>query len=197
MMSFPFKETPISNKAFNLKVKVNAKVVSRVLNKLKRITPEAIVSEASKKSSPLHRYFEWDDTKAAHAYRLSQARNLVLSIGIETDGNFMRSYTSVVVNSERFYLPTEVVSKSPQLVDQVLQSIFSELLFWKAKHQRYEKFFSGIFGEIDIAEAKLKERYGKKEAGKREGRSRHKDKYPTNKKASRDDNNYRRLTASR
>jgi len=32
-----------------------------------------VVDEARKKNSPLHPYFNWDDTKAAHQYRLWRA----------------------------------------------------------------------------------------------------------------------------
>lgn len=41
------------------------------------LTPEQVVEAASDPQSPLHSYFEWDDTEAARKYRLVQARELL------------------------------------------------------------------------------------------------------------------------
>lgn len=48
-----------------------------------RLTPEAVVQEAKSKDSPLHDCFEWDQRKAAHQYRIWQARELITSIKVE------------------------------------------------------------------------------------------------------------------
>jgi len=42
-----------------------------------RLTPEEVVDEARDPDSPLHRYFEWDDSAAAEAWRLNQARSMI------------------------------------------------------------------------------------------------------------------------
>lgn len=41
------------------------------------LRPMDVVAAAQKPSSVLHPYFEWDEGKAAHQYRLSQARDLI------------------------------------------------------------------------------------------------------------------------
>lgn len=41
------------------------------------LRPEVVVSEARPADSPLHRHFQWDDDKAADAYRIHQARQLI------------------------------------------------------------------------------------------------------------------------
>jgi len=46
------------------------------------ITPDAVVRAAAEEASPLHRHFEWDDTEAAHAFRLEQARTLIRSVRV-------------------------------------------------------------------------------------------------------------------
>lgn len=48
-----------------------------------RITPDAVIADAQDKESPLHGVFEWDDSKAAHQYRLEQARELIRSVKVE------------------------------------------------------------------------------------------------------------------
>jgi hypothetical protein len=41
------------------------------------ITPDLVVTEAQNPDSPLHGEFEWDDRKAAIAFRVEQARALI------------------------------------------------------------------------------------------------------------------------
>jgi len=43
---------------------------------------ETIVTVASDPTSPLHEHFEWDDAKAAHSFRVDQARQLVRQMKI-------------------------------------------------------------------------------------------------------------------
>ncbi len=45
-----------------------------------KLTPASVVSDASDPASPLHSCFEWDDSVAAHKYRLEQARVLIRSV---------------------------------------------------------------------------------------------------------------------
>lgn len=52
----------------------------RALDKNGRLTPEAVVRAAKDPTSPLHKRFEWDDSEAAHQYRLEQARRLIRSV---------------------------------------------------------------------------------------------------------------------
>jgi hypothetical protein len=44
------------------------------------LTPDAVVADAKSKKSPLHSYFEWDNGKAGHAWRIEQARTLIRSV---------------------------------------------------------------------------------------------------------------------
>jgi len=46
------------------------------------LMPEAVISDAKKKTSPLHDYFTWDDGRAAHLWRIEQARRLIRSVRI-------------------------------------------------------------------------------------------------------------------
>jgi 4-hydroxy-L-threonine phosphate dehydrogenase PdxA len=46
------------------------------------ITPEIVLSDARKKSSPLHSHFVWDDSVAAEKYRLVQAAELIRRIKV-------------------------------------------------------------------------------------------------------------------
>jgi len=46
------------------------------------LTPDAVLNDARKEKSPLHQFFEWDDSKAAEQYRLRQAGHLIRSISV-------------------------------------------------------------------------------------------------------------------
>lgn len=47
-----------------------------------RLTPDAVVRDAKRKESPLHDCFEWDVKKAAAAYWIEQARDLITSVRV-------------------------------------------------------------------------------------------------------------------
>lgn len=51
-----------------------------------RLLPPHVVDAARPKSSPLHRYFEWRDGRAAELYRLEQAKQIIrkVTLVIET-----------------------------------------------------------------------------------------------------------------
>lgn len=58
---------------------MNAAVIEalKALEKDGRLTPNAVVEAAKDKASPLHEFFQWDNKKAAEAWRIEQARNLI------------------------------------------------------------------------------------------------------------------------
>lgn len=65
--------------------KSNATQVTKELESLRKqsggvLTPEAVVEKASNPRTALHKEFEWNDTVAAHLYRLKQARTLIRAI---------------------------------------------------------------------------------------------------------------------
>ena len=67
-----------------------------------KLDPKEVVDAARDTISPLHDYFEWDDDKAADAYRLEQARTLIRRVKI------------VVVEAEREYRTVRYV-RDPEM----------------------------------------------------------------------------------
>ncbi len=51
--------------------------LERIREKHGRLAPSIVLAEAQPEDSPLHNEFEWDDSVAAHEYRLQQARKLI------------------------------------------------------------------------------------------------------------------------
>jgi hypothetical protein len=71
------------------------------------LKPSAVLAEARKKTSVLHRMFEWNDTKAAEKYRLFQARELIASV----------QYV-YVVNQHKYSAPMYVRNPEAEARDQ-------------------------------------------------------------------------------
>jgi hypothetical protein len=65
------------------------------------LKPSYVVKAAADKDSRLHQYFEWDDVKAAHSYRVSQARAIIRSVIITRDDEDtppIRAFVSIANN---------------------------------------------------------------------------------------------------
>jgi hypothetical protein len=57
--------------------------------KFGKLTPDIVVKDAASPKSVLHGFFTWDDKKAGHKCRLSEARKLIASVEIQyTTRNF-------------------------------------------------------------------------------------------------------------
>src|SRR5690606_25037488 len=68
------------------------------------VTPDDVLAAAKPKRSKLHDWFEWDDSEAAHKYRLNQAAYLLRSINIvihREDGDAeVRAFHNVIIQRE-------------------------------------------------------------------------------------------------
>lgn len=60
--------------------KIGERIEVLMAKKGGEVVPSDVVEDARKKTSPMHRYFDWDDSVAAEKYRLSQARKILRSI---------------------------------------------------------------------------------------------------------------------
>ena len=66
---------------------MNKRIVAQELRKIAdkkgRFTAEDVVDVAKHKEHPLHSHFEWNDSEAAHKYRIYQANQLIASVKVE------------------------------------------------------------------------------------------------------------------
>lgn len=119
-----------------------------------------IVSEARKKNSPLHRFFEWDDAAAAETHRLFQARALAGHILVKVvsptgSERVLRAFHAVRVEAagapsrQKHYLPIEVVEGEPEYAEQVVEEALKQLRGWRDRWQNYREHFGPIFPAID------------------------------------------------
>ena len=116
------------------------------------LTPHAVVQDAESESSPLHPCFEWDDDKAAHQFRLTQARKLIGSIVVaqiedKPLGEEVRAFVHLTAEAPR-YEAVEVVMRDVDMRGEVLERARREIALWRARYAAYEEF-STLVAEID------------------------------------------------
>lgn len=132
----------------------------RLSETLTVVKPEDVVEAAKAETSPLHCFFDWNDTTAAHKYRLKQARGLLRSVEIRIikEGKedkqlpLMQSLRITTVEStetpvlkkqktverqERVYMSITEVLADPELEQQVIQNAARELNSFRLRYERY------------------------------------------------------------
>ena len=117
------------------------------------LRPEDVVEAAQNELSPLHRFFTWDETKAAHEYRLWQARQLIANVTIEIRGEKTDAYwnATVTVKKEKVqgYFSTKDVLSNEELYRQVLEEALRELRYWQKKYKQIKEL-KNVINEEEI-----------------------------------------------
>lgn len=70
--------------------KIAAEALAAIADAAGRLTPDAVIKAAKNPRHPLHDAFEWDDTKAGHAWRVEQARDLIARVRVEVTESELR-----------------------------------------------------------------------------------------------------------
>lgn len=106
------------------------------------LTPEGLLEEATDVAHPLHHRFEWDDSEAAHKYRLEQSRGLIRSVKIRftTEENTPRELRAfVALKGEQThraeYKPVEEVVADPFQRELLVRQFLRD---WKIMERRYQ-----------------------------------------------------------
>lgn len=115
---------------------MNKKQFDTIIKKLNangELTASGILEEAKKKTSPLHNLFEWDDSAAAHEYRLIQARKIIRSANVRIEDAGDKIVHVPVEKSEKKsgkegkYKKVEVVVKNVSDFELALKEVFKRL----------------------------------------------------------------------
>lgn len=107
-----------------------------------RLTPEAVVEAARAKSSPLHEHFEWNDGKAAAAWRIEQARVLIRSVTVvvtseERTVSIVRYVRDPEAESDaQGYVSFEQIAREPENARQMLAYEFDRAAACLARAQK-------------------------------------------------------------
>lgn len=129
--------------------KKDPQVIGEELDKIKkqyggRITPIQVLNKAKNKRSTLHDLFEWDNSKAAQKYRISQARDIIRAVVVvldktnEEETKTVRAFSSVEIESEsgkhqRVYVSVFDALNNTDMRDQVLAEVMDAISEAQAK----------------------------------------------------------------
>jgi hypothetical protein len=136
--------------------------IGQALEEARQATPEGgdmratAIERARNRKNALNAHLEWDDTAAAHQYRLIQINQLICSIRVEDeDGEQRPAFISVTPASggRRFSTPTEVIS-SLDLQYAVMRAAAADLSQWSKRYA----MLGEICVEVEIARGKIHER---------------------------------------
>ena len=139
---------------------VDAQVAGEELERIRtwnngRLDPSNVVEASRDPGAPLHPAFEWDDSKAARAYRIDQASHIIRHIDVVIekpggDAHPIRAFVSVKREDDRSYTSVQHALSDAELRAQVLAAAWSELEAWRKRHAELVEF-ADIFAEIDKA----------------------------------------------
>jgi hypothetical protein len=119
------------------------------------ITPQIVVEDAEKSSSPLHDYFTWNNDEAAIKWRIEQAKMLIRSIVvtvINEDKPEVRQFFSVTPSAEmktsatKVYVTLNTVMNDETKRNEVVAYALRELRGWRERYAQYQELEDLIFG---------------------------------------------------
>lgn len=122
------------------------------------LTPEAVLADAKFKRSPLHSYFEWDDSAAAGKYRAEQARYLIRHLVVVIDEHRdspapVRAFVHVDIEDGKRsgYMDIRSALTNEELRGQILRRALSELHAWRTRYTELREL-SEVFDAIETAD---------------------------------------------
>lgn len=124
------------------------------------LTPEDILEDAKNGNSPLHSFFEWSDSAAAHQHRLQQARGLirsVVAVYVREDKPAVRqrAYVHIPEGQTSHYREASHAMSQKSTRDAVLKRALEELIGWQKRYHSLHEF-ADICEGIDQLQLKLR-----------------------------------------
>jgi len=113
------------------------------------LRPERVIEVAADADSPLHSYFEWDDTEAARQHRIAQARQVIRSVKVYVSDRpavQVRAYVSMGVEHGRAYQRTSQVVNNEFTLNELRRSLGRDLQRIQRKLQLIDEFAEAAAG---------------------------------------------------
>ena len=123
------------------------------------LRPNYVVEAAKDETHPLHRFFEWDDKVAAHAYRVDQARALIRIVRVEIDEEKepVRAFYSINDGSGQRYHPVERVMSSATMQVALWKSAKRDLEAFKTRYRAIMELVEPVSDVLEKVERKIAE----------------------------------------
>lgn len=158
--------------ALEVQFKTTEKYTQRCIDEILKVarkdglTAENIIARAEKESNPLHKFFEWDDSIAAHQHRLHQARVLINEITIIIEDVEYPAFENVRVSisedeSERIYKTRQEVVEMAEYRQQMVARALNLMLYWKKQYESFSEL-QPIFTLVEKTKVQLEEEWQKK-----------------------------------
>lgn len=116
------------------------------------LLPEEVVESARSPRSPLHDRFTWEDTEAAHQWRLHEARMLIRVLVVMEPHTQKDTRVFVSLRSDRDYgggyRTLTSVLKSPAKRAMLLEDARRDMIAFKEKYSRLEELVE-VFEAMD------------------------------------------------
>jgi len=141
-----------------------AEITDKVIDRLEALrkkgggvlTPEAVLADAKAKASPLHAHFDWDDTVAAHRYRLIQAGQLIVRVKVTIEPRTQRDVQVDVQmyeqtgqeQGERVYRHIADIATNEEYYAELLDSAKKELQAFQRRYQSLKEL-RALFEQIE------------------------------------------------
>jgi len=146
--------TPAKGAVFgNKKAQTYGECLNKLETKHGNLTPDLVIKEAKAKKSPIHDYFDWNDTSAARKHRKWQARQLISTIKVEyihddrtiTTKQF---HNVTIERGESAYVSLQVAMTNIDYREQIINTALKEVKAWRARYKEYKEL-GDIFSAID------------------------------------------------
>jgi hypothetical protein len=146
---------------------VAAEVAGKRLEELTAIhgtvTPKIILEDSRDENAPLHPCFEWNDGKAAEAFRLQQAREILVCLQVTVESGEKeigtRAFVNVADQDEKngAFIAVGAALSKEETRQAVLTRALAEMTYFKRKYESLTEL-SEVFSSIDRAVKKIKKR---------------------------------------
>jgi len=130
--------------------------MERIFKERGALTTALLVEEAEREDSPLHKFFEWDDTVAARKYRIVQATQMIMASKfvcvLEGERNAVPKVLSAQPHTDhmvRRFLPSGDKGDGYVTREQVLQDVEERRLLVERKKSALRAWCRSI---VDIEE---------------------------------------------
>lgn len=112
------------------------------------IVPELVVEAARDESSPLHSQFTWDDTEAAQAWRIHQAR-VLLRVCVKLLPHHSEPVRAFVhLSKENGYRETQTVLANADRRAHLLEDAMRDMRVFRDKYRHLQEL-AGVFAAME------------------------------------------------
>ena len=129
--------------------KVSADIAGRICQELTEteegLTPQKLVDVSRDENHPLHDEFEWDDSIAAEAYRITQAKQLIRDITIVKEEEQKKDRGFVITpGGNHVYVPLNDALNNEEWKNNLLNAAKRDMIAFIAKYRRLQELTAVI-----------------------------------------------------